>query len=186
MYKCLVSGLLTAIAVTAAHAEPLVLSFKADNFVGGAPGDAPPVEAITGALIYDSGPDFEPLVSLLAIDLSIGDKQYTLQDVTFENFFGGFSVGGTLLGAGDLAGNSDDFRLVWSTFTGNPLEFAYAINSNANVWTTQSFPEYNTTPAVPEPGVVGLALAGLGVAIGLRRRDRHLNVGGAKHVTACS
>lgn len=172
MSKRIVAALMLA-AATAAHAEPLVLSFTATDFIGGSFGEAPPVESVSGALIYDSGSDFEPLLSLLAIDLTIGDKQYTLQDLTFENFFGGFSVGGAALGAGDLAGSSDDFRLVWSTFTGEPLEFSYAVSGNPSVWSTQTFPAYSTAPApVPEPEALGLALAGLGIVMGLRHRAR--------------
>ncbi len=176
MSKRFVAALMMA-AAAAAHADPLVLSFTASDFTGGTVGELPPFQSVSGALIYEPGSDFEPLLSLLAIDLTIGDKQYTLQDVTFENFFGGFAVGGAALGAGDLTGGSDDFRLVWSTFTGNPLEFAYTVSSNASVWTTQTFPEYNTAPApVPEPEAMGLALAGLGIVMGLRQRARRQGI----------
>ncbi|RZI85807.1 MAG: hypothetical protein EOP38_03880 [Rubrivivax sp.] len=176
MSKRLVAALMMA-AATAAHADPLVLSFTATNFTGGTLGELPPVASVSGALIYEPGSDFEPLLSLLAIDLTIGDKQYTLQDLTFENFFGGFAVGGVALGAGDLAGGSDDVRLVWSTFTGNPLEFAYTVSSNSSVWSTQTFPEYNTAPApVPEPEALGLAMAGLGIVMGLRYGARRQGI----------
>lgn len=184
--KKIIIGILSVLLIPGwALAIPITVQFTASGFTD--TGSSPPVETVTGTIVYEADNTTANIVSLTSINLTIGSHTYLLSEVGFATSIGTApdmfqiiygNLNGTALSAG-----YDDFLLQWNQEALIPYGFAYTTSSTLyGQWRTTGFTDFTVTaspvgpepvPApVPEPTTMLLLGMGLLGLVGFSRHKR--------------
>ena len=167
-------GVLAAFSLlvtSGAHAMPITLSFTASNFVPSLGSNPPPVDPVSGTIVWDAASVNSPINSLTSISLVIDGHTYSLGEIGFVNFTNVAFIGGLVSGINSVVPATDDFFFEWDFATPTPFMFTYASSRHfPPVWSSNTFPQVTVTPT-PEPTALAcLTLGLLGIAAGRLRK----------------
>ena len=151
-----------------AYADTFQLQFTLNNFDVNTT-FTPPVDPISGTIIFDKSPVNFSVLSLISIDLTIGGHSYSVPPVTS---FNGINNGITFqfVASPNSGIGTDSFAVVWNYTTGAATNMFYTVPSGPTIFESNTAPVFSFTPVgtVPLPaalplfatGFVGLALLG--------------------------
>lgn len=174
MLKSICAALLLSVCfLQPAYAIPVTVNFTAGPFYpGGNKWDAPypaPQTSVSGSFTYEADNLFAPIKVITAVDLTIAEHKYTVDELGFQNFQDGsnldYVIGGASLGVLTMDRTRNDFWFEWGTYGVAPM--AYVVPSFPDTCIATDFSEfsitadYYPTPA-PEPSTVALLLGGVG------------------------
>ena len=126
-----------------------------------------------GSVVWEADSVHASIDALISVDITIEDYVYSLAEVGFESYAGGWeTIGGKVTTVGGLASFTEDFGLIWNRFTHIPSAFTYGTLETLPIW-DGSFNQFSIREAVmvPVPGPFSLLALGL-VLTGLTVRSR--------------
>lgn len=145
------AGLLFTTAATYANADEFTLQFSVSQF-GPSNGNMAPVTPVAGSISWVATSEYDPIQSLVGIDLLILGHSYSIDELSYSSKINATVIGGSIGGEGGLTSQTTDFRISWATSQMNPIEFGYTVPEISGIWSSSTFDTFNISASpVPEP-----------------------------------
>lgn len=160
-----------------AHAIPITLEFTVTDIPPTSLAQLPPpVDTISGVIVYEAEAVGATIDALTSISLDIGSDSYTLSEVSFLSPFGISSldmIGGTIAGVEAITTHTMDFSLMFDRVAGTGVEFKFASTEAFGIWEATNFSQFSlNTVSVAEPPVLSLLVPSLAGALVMLHRNR--------------
>lgn len=167
---------------SSAHAIPITLEFTVTDIPPTSLAKLPPpVDTISGMIVYEAEALGATIDSLTSISLDIGSDSYTLAEVSFLSPFGISPldmIGGTITGVNAVTTHTRDFFLMFDRVAGTGVEFTFASTEAFGIWEATNFSQFSLgTVSVAEPPVLRLLVLSLAGALVMRHRYRRRPTG---------
>lgn len=171
--------LFTAAPLTA-RADTFIMHFQVAGFAV-SNGNPPPVDPVTGTIVWEATGIHDPVQSFDSIDLTLDGHSYSIEEIGFLPWPyppGDVVIGGTISGVQALVNLTDDFSIEWNQSSLIPDGFIYSSSRLSGIWTVgdpTSFTAFSITE-VPEPSTISLFSFVLFGAGAWRLRQRTLRL----------